>query len=321
MGQSPAMPAAAAQALFLVVSLLVAGQVCGRLRLLGEGAAEVLNRVVLYVCLPAAILLHAPKITWSATALAVASVPWLLLAASVPLVALAARWLRLADDEKAVLLLCVPLGNTSFLGYPLVAGLLGPEALPSAVLYDQLGSFPLLALWGSWVLARFAPAEPGEVGGRRPPPTLGELAGRLVRSPPLVCLALALTVVPVELPAAVHALFTRLADAQLPLVALAVGLQLELRLPRGELAALAVGLLLKLGALPAGALLLVGWLGLSGTAAAATVLESAMPAMMTAAGLAIAARLAPRLAAALVAWGVLLALGTLPFWSWVSARG
>ena len=44
------------------------------------------------------------------------------------------------------------------------------------------------------------------------------------------------------------------------------------------------------------------------------VLESAMPTMITAGALAIAHNLAPRLAAALVGYGILLSLVTLPAW-------
>jgi len=47
------------------------------------------------------------------------------------------------------------------------------------------------------------------------------------------------------------------------------------------------------------------------------VLESAMPTMVTAAALAISHRMAPRLAAALVGYGIVLALVTLPAWNFV----
>jgi predicted permease len=47
------------------------------------------------------------------------------------------------------------------------------------------------------------------------------------------------------------------------------------------------------------------------------VLESAMPPMITAAALAISHNLAPRLAAAMVGYGILLSLATLPAWTWL----
>ena len=52
----------------------------------------------------------------------------------------------------------------------------------------------------------------------------------------------------------------------------------------------------------------------------ANVLESAMPTMITAAALAISHQLAPRLAAALGGYGILLSLATLPMWAWVVGR-
>ena len=50
------------------------------------------------------------------------------------------------------------------------------------------------------------------------------------------------------------------------------------------------------------------------------VLESAMPTMVTAAALAISHGLAPRLAAALVGYGIVLAMATLPAWRFVLDR-
>ena len=52
----------------------------------------------------------------------------------------------------------------------------------------------------------------------------------------------------------------------------------------------------------------------------ANVLESAMPTMISAAALAMAHGLAPRLAAALVGYGIVLCLVTLPAWAWLLAR-
>ena len=100
--------------------MLALGLAFQRLRVFPENAAEVLNKVVLYVCLPASVLIYAPRLVLGPAVLAVAAVPWLLLLATVALVSVATRALRLRPDEHALLLLCVALGNTSFLGYPLV---------------------------------------------------------------------------------------------------------------------------------------------------------------------------------------------------------
>ena len=206
----------------------------------------------------------------------------------------------------AVLLLCVPLGNTSFLGYPLTRAMLGEAALPFAVVYDQFGSFLMLSTWGIWVLARY--------GGDRAP-TAREIGRKIVRFPPFVALLVALTVMPAAPPAVVEALLLRLSDALLPVVAFAVGLELRFRLPRGAGGPLAAGLALKLVLLPLVAWAFVRSFGPEGVAGSATVLESAMPSMITAGALASSHRLAPELAAALVGYGVLLSLATLPAWA------
>ena len=112
----------------------------------------------------------------------------------------------------------------------------------------------------------------------------------------------------------------RLADALLPLVVLAIGLGLKLKLPRDELRPLAAGLALKLLVMPVLALGLVFFLPMDAIAADTVVLESAMPPMITAAALAISHRLAPSLASALVGYGILLSLATLPAWAWLLTR-
>jgi len=207
-----------------------------------------------------------------------------------------------------VLLLCVALGNTSFIGYPMVRALLGEAALPYAVVYDQFGTFVLLSTFGLYVLARYG----GDV-----PPTARQVLARMLRFPPLWALLFALALMPERPPQWIALGLQRVADALLPLVMLAVGLSIQLKLPREEIGPLAAGLLLKLLVMPALALGLSLLFAMRGDMLQANVLESAMPSMITAAALAISHRLAPRLAAALVGYGILLSLATLPAWAWL----
>ncbi|WP_292005151.1 AEC family transporter [Chiayiivirga sp.] len=292
-------------ALIFVLLMLVLGKACARWRVLPENTAEALNAVVLYLCLPAAVLRYAPQLQVSPQVAGVVAVPWLLLALSAGLIAGLGRVLSLREDERGVLLLCVPLGNTSFLGYPLTEALLGPAALPYAVIYDQFGSFLMLSTWGLWVLARYG-------GDARP--TVRDIARRLLRFPPFIALAFALSLMPAEPPVVIGAILQRLSDALLPLVALAVGLSLKFRLPRDELVPLGLGLALKLVLMPLAAWALVQVFAMPSAMGQASVLESAMPPMITAGALAISHRLAPGLAAALVGYGTVLALLSLPLW-------
>lgn len=292
----------------LILAMLGVGMLFARLRVLPDNSAQVLNGVVLYVCLPAAVLTYVPQLQLKPSLAGLMVTPWLLMLATWALVSLATRVFGFARDVHAVLLICVALANSSFIGYPMVRALLGDAALPYAVVYDQFGTFLLLSTFGLVVLARYS--------GDTPPGVLQVLA-RIVRFPPLWALLFALLLMPARPPAWIGDGLRQLADAMLPLVMLAVGLSIQLRLSRAELLPLGLGLGLKLLVMPALALPLSWLLGLQGVMLQVNVLESAMPTMITAAALAIAHRLAPRLAAALVGYGILLSLATLPAWVWL----
>ena len=295
----------------LMLAMLALGMLFARLRVFPEGAADTLNLVVLYVCLPAAILVYVPKLRFEPDLLGLVAVPWLLAAASWLLLRLLAPRLRLRRDELGVLLLCTMLGNTSYIGYPMIEALLGAQALPYAVVYDQFGTFVMLSTLGLVVLARYGGDEP---------PTSGAIALRIARFPPVWALLFGLSLMPEHPPAWIAAALGQLAGVMLMLVMLAVGLTVQLRLPRDEVVPLALGLALKLAVLPALALALALAFGLGGDMRHVAVLESAMPTMVTAAALAISHRMAPRLAAALVGYGIVLAMATLPAWNFVLQR-
>lgn len=295
-------------AAFAFVLLLMAlGRTLAWRRLVPDSAPDALNIVVLYVCMPAAILLQVPKLQLTGGTVGVALVPWALLAASTLLVLGAARLLKLQRPDTAVLLLEVPLGNTSFLGYALIPVLASPEAMPFAVLFDQFGSFLILSTFGLTVIAIYS-------GGARPTPAL--VIRRVVSFPPFLALVFALTLMPAEPPREIVNVLQQLANAMLPMVGIALGMQLRLRLPRAQLLPLGLGLAGKLLLMPALAWALCLLFDFEPAARAAVVLEAAMPPMITAAALAAMARLAPELGSALVGYGVVLSMLSLPFWRW-----
>ncbi len=292
----------------LILAMLALGMVFARRRTFPDNAADTLNRVVLYVCLPAAVLTYVPRLHLDLSLVGLIATPWLLMLLTVGLVSLATRLLGFDRQVHAVLLLCVALCNSSFIGYPMVRALLGDHALPYAVVYDQFGTFVLLSTFGLYVLARYS----GDA-----PPTARQILQRILKFPPLWALLFAVTLMPAEPPSWIASALKNLADAMLPLVMLAVGLTIQLRLSRAELAPLTVGLVLKLLLLPAVAIPLSLAFGLRGEMLQVNVLETAMPTMITAAALAIAHQLAPRLAAAMVGYGIVLSLVTLPAWVWL----
>jgi malate permease and related proteins len=292
----------------IIISFLLIGRLLAWRKLVPENAPQSLNLLVLNACLPAAILLYAPKLVFERELIGLVAIPWIILLASIALVFSLARLLGFDRASKANLLLQIPLGNTSFIGYSLIPVLVGAGALRYAVVYDQLGSFLILTTWGLFVVALYG-------GSERP--GLVAILKRILTFPPFVALMLALTVFPAELAAPVEKGLHLLADALLPIVVLALGMQLQLRLPRQHLLPLAVGLVSKLVLMPLLALGLGQLFGLSAELVLVAVYLTAMPPMVTSGALLSMAGLAPELAAALVGYGIVFSMITLPAWHWL----
>ncbi len=111
--------------------------------------------------------------------------PWTGLAASSALVLAIARWRQRPGGTTA--LLAVPLGNTSFLGFPLLAALLGESALPTAVIDDQFETFLMFSTFGLFVIAHHAHGNP---------PSVREVVARVLRFPPFITMLVALLLAP-----------------------------------------------------------------------------------------------------------------------------
>lgn len=234
----------------LILTMLGLGMAFSRLRALPENTADVLNRIVLYVCLPAAVLIYVPRLHLDTSLIGLVATPWLLMLCTLALVSLATRAFGFARDVHAVLLICVALANSSFIGYPMVRALLGDHALPYAVVYDQFGTFVLLSTFGLYVIARYS----GDT-----PPTAAQILLRIAKFPPLWALLFALTLMPEQPPGWIGTGLKQLADAMLPLVMLAVGFSIQLRLPLDELKPLGIGFAVEAaGDAGAGAADLVG---------------------------------------------------------------
>ncbi len=259
----------------------------------------------LRVALPATVLKVLAGLPLAALWDPAVLLPWLLLPLILLLVRGLGRGFGLSADHVKLLLLLIPLGNTSFLGLPLLKAVRGDSALHPALLYDQFGSFPQLLLLGTLLLEGGARS----AGWRR--------AGlRLLAFPPLPALLLALSpwgpwVREQSLP-----LLQVLSWTLVPTVMLSLGARLRIRLAPADRPALWLGLAGKMLVLPAlavGLTLLLGWRGLH---AEISVLEAAMPPMATAAAWAAERGLCPELAASLVSVGILAALLWIPLLSW-----
>lgn len=290
-------------ALFTVVVLLGAGYLARRFRRLPENAADVLNRFVIDICVPATILRLVPALRLESGLVVLVLVPWAMAGVAALVVRALTRPLGLSATQRTALFLGTALGNTSFLGFPLCSALLGERAVPLAAVYDQLGSFLMLSI--------IAPFALGSVtAGAKP--SAAAIARRVLTFPPFVALVLAL--VPLPRPAFFEPLLATAASALVPLAMVAVGFKLRLTPPR-PWRVFAAGLATKLVVVPLAAWALARALHAPPLVLKVAVLESAMPMMVTAGALMMAYDVASELAAAFVGWGLVISLATVPAWS------
>jgi malate permease and related proteins len=140
----------------------------------------------------------------------------------------AARVLRLKRPAIGSVLCCALIANTGYLGYPLVAALLGFDALSEAVVYDVLVSAPAVLLGAFSVGAAF-----GEAAGEG---VRERTAAFFTRNPPLYAAILAV-IAPDSLAPDVLVDASRIAIvAVLPLGFFAVGAALAEQAEEGAIA-------------------------------------------------------------------------------------
>jgi malate permease and related proteins len=294
---------------FVLIGVFVLlGMLFQRLKSFPKDTSQVLNMFAIYVSLPALILSKAPQIVLSRSALVPMLVPWGMLLLSLGLVLLGARLWKWPRNLVGVLLLIVPLGNTSFLGIPMVQAFFGAAGLPHLIVYDEFGTMLIFSSYGSLILAMY---------GREGKFNLPSVARKMIFFPPAIALVAGLALRSWPYPEKVAQSLQNVSLTLVPLVMTAIGFQLRLRLQPKVFGPLCFGLAIKLLIAPLVALGVCHLAGIRGMAMEVSVIEAGMPPMVTAAALAVVAGMDTELSIALVGVGIVLSFGTLPFLFWI----
>jgi predicted permease len=216
--------------------------------------------------------------------------------------------MKLPKRTVGALILVTGLGNTSFVGLPMIEAFYGKEWLGVGVVADQLGSFLALSTVGILTATAYS------TGAASP----RELLRRIVLFPPFQALVLAVLLRPFAYPDVAVSVLQKLGDTLTPLALASVGFQLRFRVAPGVGRPLVLGLLYKLLLGPAiVALLYVVLIGASGPVIQVTIFEAAMAPMITAGIIAIDHDLDPPLVTLLLGVGIPLSFLTLAGWWWL----
>lgn len=289
----------------LLILCLLMGIFVRRFISFPEQLVPSINWWLITIALPCVILTLIPHTQFDRSSLFPVLSMWLVFLGALLLVLLARTFAGWSREVCGVLILVAGIGNTSFMGYPIISGYYGADGLKIAVIADQLGSFIILSTAGVIVMAL---CSGNQVSFR-------QVAKRIITFPPFIALIVSLLLkLAGGLPDLLQAPFVSIGATMTPLALFTVGLQIRLRPPRLLLVPLLAGTCWKLLAAPALVLLTSLIVPVSDGIRNISVLQAGMAPMIAAAIMAQRAGLKPELANALQSYGILFSFITIVVW-------
>ena len=269
-----------------------------------------LNQFVIYIALPALALYYIPKVSISTDLLYPLGIAWIGFMLSFVFFYCIGKRLGWPNRLIGCLTITAGLGNTSFVGFPIIQALYGEEGLKTAIIVDQPGSFVVMATLGIITAGIFAK------GDSNP----SEIVKKILLFPPFIAFVIAsvMNVLKVDFNDHFETVFQKLGATVTPVALVAVGLQLKIDKRSQHWKFLRLGLFFKLILTPAIFFLLYKiLLKGKGIAVDVSVMESAMAPMITGAILASNYGLKPKLSSMMVGIGIPLSFITLAFWYFI----
>lgn len=271
---------------------------------------KTLNQFVIYISLPAVALYYIPKLEISSKLLFPLGIAWLGFVLSYLFFTAFSKIFGWSKKLTGCLIIVAGLGNTSFVGFPVIEAVYGKEAFKTAVIVDQPGSFVVVSTLAILVATMYS----------RGTASSSAIFRKIVFFPPFVAFAAAcfLNVLQLDFPDALQSVLQRLGSTVTPIALVAVGMQLEFDSKSKHWKFLTLGLFFKLFVTPAFFYLLyVVLLDGKGLEVQVSILEAAMAPMITGAIVATNYGLKPKLANMMIGFGIPLSFLTLAFWYFV----
>lgn len=293
--------------ILLLFLCLFIGICLQRLRNFPKNTAVVLNQYILYVALPAMALYYLPKIQLSWDLLLPASIAWIAFGLSYLLFSFLGKMWGWSKKLTGCLIITAGLGNTSFVGIPVIEALYGKEALKTLIIIDLPGTFVVLSTLGVLVATVYA----NQKGNNE------SIVKKMFRFPPLIAFAIgfALAILSIDFPDIFSESLKGLASTLTPIALISVGFQLKFKAYSKHYRFLALGLAFQLILLPTiiFALFFFG-LGRMDQVAKVCIIEAAMAPMITGTILASNYGLKPELSNMMVGFGIPISFVTIAGW-------
>lgn len=267
---------------------------------------HIADAYVLRYALPSLIFSKISQMEFDGALVTPIVIAWCVMACAAFTIIVVGRTQQWNTSTVGALLLVGVLGNTSFLGLGMVEGLLGSAHLPAAIAYDQIGTFIALAVYGSFVASRWG----------RDTFDMKTVLRRLFTFVPFIALLLALVARNLSIPQNLYDIFGLIGRTVGPVAMGSLGLRFTLRMSRSVLQPAVFGLAIKMVAVPVLLVLVALWTGNFDVREwEASILQAAMPPMVTAGVVAVGAGMDEDLVAFMVGIGTLVSFVSVPLLS------
>jgi malate permease and related proteins len=277
--------------LFLITGIFTLAIILRRAGVVREGHVAILTRYIMWLSLPCLTLTTIGSLDLKNSHFDIALIAWGVMLGGASLSFLAGRVLGLEGKSLRVFILATTFPNTGFLGYPLAYALFGATGLSYAVIYDQMGMFPIFITLGFFI-----------AGAR----------GNLLRSPlflPFLALlaALFLNWAGIHFTGTISLVLRNLGWTTLPLTIFIIGLRIR-PISMRDSKPVVTCLVLRMCVFPLLLFLLLHLCGKEGLPYQVTLMETAMPPALTTGILAFLYRLDEELAVACISAGTLICM-------------
>lgn len=295
--------------IILLLLCLLIGLLLQKNKSLPRDAHISINTVVLHVPLPAIALLNIPLLHFDMSLFSLVMVPWLTFGLSYLFMPLMGKLMGWSKETIGCLILTAGLGNTSFVGFPMLAAILGPDSIKYGVVLDQAGTFLLVSLFGVFVATKYT-------SGKL---KFSELLKKIFFFPPFLGFLLAVLLASLGWKAEgmTKDILLQLAATLTPLALVSVGLQLRIKNIGSDAGPLMWGLGFKLLLMPFLFFILYRLIKIPKELFDVSILEAAMAPMITAAIVASSYSLNAKLAGLMVGVGVPISILTVFLWSFL----
>ena len=291
---------------FLILICISAGIILSRLRTLPSDTHKGVNAWVINVALPALALRFVPEIEWNNQLLLPMIGPVCIWVGAWLYVRIYDRKKRLPPGSQTALLVTCGLGNTAFLGFPMVAAFYGESEIHHALVFDQITFITFSTLGIISVLKASS--------GKSEALNIPFFIKKILRFPPLIGCLVALIFSRFTDFSSINPLLDKLAATLSPMALFSIGLQLKFSAIKQELKLISAGLIYKLLLAPCLILLLAFLLHSTGNPAKISVFQAAMSSHITVSLLAGQHGLNPRYCSLVVGMGIVTGFFTATGW-------